>query len=450
MSAITMPSARAEGSPDTWRNNISDRIVQGGHAPCRIVDDGRDERAGPASRRLRVVLYSHDTMGLGHIRRNLLIAQALSASHLNPDVLLVTGAREAGSFSMPPGVDCLILPSLYKESNGRYRSRRLRVSLQELISVRKSVLQASIRAFDPDVFIVDNTPRGVAGELDSTLELLRARGRTRCVLGLRDIRDEPEVVAREWRLQRSEEAIRRYYEKIWVYGDAAVYDPVKEYRYPSDMAAKVSYTGYLDQRVRLEAAEKAPGALSWALPGVPKGRFALCLVGGGQDGGRLVETFAQSSFPAGMSGVIVTGPHLDAEVQQRLIARASQNPQLQVLGFVTEPTALLRSADCVVAMGGYNTTCEILSFGKRALIVPRVAPRKEQLIRAQRLQGLGVLDMVHPDKLSVPFLDAWLQSNAGRWPPENARDRIDMNGLSRMPQLLTELLHGKSAEALIQ
>ena len=444
-----MPSTRVEGSPGTWHNNISGRIVQG-RPPFRVVNDDRSGGAGSASRRLRIVLYSHDTMGLGHIRRNLLIAQALSTSRLSPDVLLVTGAREAGSFSMPPGVDCLILPSLFKEPNGRYRSRRLRVSLRELINVRQNVLQASIRAFEPDVFIVDNVPRGVAGELDSTLDLLRAGKRTRCVLGLRDVRDEPAAVAREWRLKRSEEAIRRYYEKIWVYGDAAVYDPVKEYRYPSDMAEKVSYTGYLDQRVRLEAAEKSSGGASLALPVVPKGRFALCLVGGGQDGGRLVEAFAQSRFPSGMAGVIVTGPHMDAAVQQRLIARASQNPQLQVMGFVTEPTALLRCADCVVAMGGYNTTCEILSFGKRALIVPRVTPRKEQLIRAQRLQGLGVLDMVHPDKLSIPFLNTWLQNNAGLWPVKNVHDQIDMKGLDRMPQLLEDLVHGRSSEAQIQ
>lgn len=75
--------------------------------PASNVIDVR-ERITPAGfykpldgRRLRVVLYSHDTMGLGHIRRNLRLAQGLSESDLPIDVLLITGARESGGFSLP-------------------------------------------------------------------------------------------------------------------------------------------------------------------------------------------------------------------------------------------------------------------------------------------------------------------------------------------------------------
>src|SRR4051794_16660339 len=86
--------------------------------------------------RLRVALYSHDTMGIGHMRRNLLIAQALAAPPVSATVLLIAGAREAAAFTMPPGVDCLTLPSLYKTADGRYQSRALGLSLDELIDLR--------------------------------------------------------------------------------------------------------------------------------------------------------------------------------------------------------------------------------------------------------------------------------------------------------------------------
>ncbi len=48
----------------------------------------------------------------------------------------------------------------------------------------------------------------------------------------------------------------------------------------------------------------------------------------------------------------------------------------------------------VVAMGGYNTFCEILSLNKRALIVPRRVPRMEQYIRTSKAAELGLVRML--------------------------------------------------------
>src|SRR5688572_24183006 len=96
---------------------------------------GASAAGGPASG-LRVVLYSHDTMGMGHVRRNLLIAQALAAPPLSATVLLVAGVNEATQFALPPGTDCLTLPSLHKTPDGQYRSRALALPLPELIGLR--------------------------------------------------------------------------------------------------------------------------------------------------------------------------------------------------------------------------------------------------------------------------------------------------------------------------
>ena len=127
-------------------------------------------------RNLRIVLYSHDTMGLGHFRRNLLIAKALTSSHLTPQILMISGVKEAGHFKAPHNVDCLTLPSLHKEDNGLYRSRHLGISLSELIDLRCSLIKTAVRKFEPDIFIADNVPRGACSELDETLEYLHARG----------------------------------------------------------------------------------------------------------------------------------------------------------------------------------------------------------------------------------------------------------------------------------
>src|SRR5262249_22371194 len=144
-------------------------------------------------------------------------------------ILLIAGTREAGSFVLPPGADCLILPALYKEFDGRYLPRNLSLELQEITNLRSGAIKAALEAFQPDVFIVDNVPRGAQGELDGTLAFLQARGRTRCVLGLRDVLDDPAAVRREWHAWANEETIRNYYDAVWIYGDAAVFNMASEY-----------------------------------------------------------------------------------------------------------------------------------------------------------------------------------------------------------------------------
>jgi predicted glycosyltransferase len=286
------------------------------------------------------------------------------------------------------------------------------------------------------LFIVDKVPRGALGELGPALEYLRKDGLSRCVLGLRDILDDSKSVSREWIEADNEEAIRRYYDAIWIYGDASVFDPVQEYSLSSDVAAKVRFTGYLHQPERTHVAEINGATRTACLEGVE--RLVLCLVGGGQDGALLAETFAQARFPLGTAGVILTGPFMPAEAMARLRQRALENPQLRVVGFVTDADLLLSRAERVVAMGGYNTVCEILACGKPALIVPRVKPRLEQWIRAERLQALGFLEVTHPDALNPQLLTEWLQREPRDPPP--LRGRIAMNGVSKLALLMREAL----------
>jgi predicted glycosyltransferase len=290
------------------------------------------------------------------------------------------------------------------------------------------------------VFIVDKVPRGAVNELDPALRSVRTDGRARCVLGLRDVLDEPAAARREWREAGGDDAVAACYDAVWVYGDPAVYDPVAEYGFGPEVAAKVRYTGYLDGRRPTGPAapeDDAPTESPARLAGLRK-RFVLCMVGGGQDGAALAETFARADFPPGLTGILLTGPCMPPEVQQRLYRRAAAHPRLRVLPFVPDTGPLLGQADRIIAMGGYNTVCEVLSYEKPALIVPRVEPRQEQLIRAQRLRDLGLLDLLHPQGLSPRALTEWLARGLQPRPP--SRQRIDLNGLANLPALLAELL----------
>jgi predicted glycosyltransferase len=386
----------------------------------------------------RVALYSHDTMGFGHLRRNLLIAGALRGLDPAPEVMMVAGMREAGAFTLPPGVDCLTLPAYAKHADGSYRPRDLGEALAPLTLLRAGVIEAALSSFDPDLMIVDNVPRGAEGELDAALRRLSQTGRTRIVLGLRDVIDEPRAVRRQWLRQRNFEAIRQHYDSVWIYGDRRFHDPVAAYDLGADVLSRARFTGYLDQRTRLEGG--AAEAVRATVLGADARPFVLCTVGGGRDGAALAEAFVRAPLPSGHRGVLITGLQMPAGTRAALAQAASSRPELTVVDFVPEPAALVRDASAVIAMGGYNTVAEVLSFDKRALIVPRVRPRAEQRIRAERLAGRGLLDMLHPDDLSPGALGRWLA--AGPAHAGGARRRLDMGGLDRVRAFAAEALGG--------
>ena len=387
----------------------------------------------------RIATYSQGMHGFGHIRRNATIAHALRGAGTQAVILMIAEAWQAGAIPMPEGVDCVTLPGMRKEADGGLNARFLGVSDQELIKLRSKVIRKAIKTFQPDVLLVDYLPLGAGGELVRTLEHVRRHGRTRCVLGLREVLEDPETVRRTWSTDGWLDAMRDYYDAIWIYGDPAVFDPVREYGVFDGVASKVRYTGYLDQRQRLDFAGAHATQPVTNLP-PPPAKLALCVVGGGVDGYALAEAFVAADLPPDTTGLVVTGPYMPPEQRRRLLEIAQRHPRCDVLEFVPDPVPLINRADRIIAMGGYNTICEVLSFEKHALIVPRVHPEPEQWIRAQRLRDLGLIDVLHPDDLSPRALSEWLARDLGPLPTH--RSRVDVGGLTRIPTLLADLLNG--------
>lgn len=412
----------------------------------RRLDLGAD--AGFRSPRpLRIAIYSHDAQGLGHLRRNLLISRSLFAEDLRPSVLLISGLRETAAYDLPPGVDSVTLPSFGKAADGSYYPRSLQIETEQLVKLRSALIHAAVASFRPDVLIVDKLPLGIFGELKPALIWMKDQIGASIVLGLRDILDEPEVVHREWARDNCTEAIRKYYNRVWVYGDRRVFDTAAEYSLPADVAAKTRYTGYLNPRdvpVGQSSSKSGQAALAEVMD-LPPGPLTLCVIGGGRDGVPLAKAFLQAKLPAGTGGVLVTGPLMDGEDRALLHAMANKRPDLHLIEFVTDPQPLMCCAERVICMGGYNTVCEVLAFQKRALIVPRVRPRREQIIRAERLAALGLVDVLHPDDLTGHALSEWIASANGA--VRSADAALDFHGARRLPELLIEALLSAARDA---
>jgi hypothetical protein len=122
----------------------------------------------------RFIFYSHDGCGLGHLRRNLAIAAAVTKAAPDASVLLLTGSIELGARGLAPNVEIVALPALRKLGNGRYDARRLPITRTELRLVRRRIISAAVECFRPDVLLIDKHPMGVGGELRPALERLPA------------------------------------------------------------------------------------------------------------------------------------------------------------------------------------------------------------------------------------------------------------------------------------
>lgn len=377
--------------------------AQGGSPHGR--ERGRGRPAPPATRgsSYRVLMYSHDSFGLGHLRRCRAIAHALVERHKKLNVLILTGSPIIGRFSFRARVDFVRVPGIIKLRSGDYTSLSLHINIEDTLALRASIIEYTAQVFDPHLFIVDKEPLGLLGEAQATLLMLKRRGRCRLVLGLRDIVDEPGVVAEEWRRKGVMPALERLYDHIWVYGHPQVYDPITAYEFPPKVAAKTVFTGYLRREPQPEA--YLPHEVAAALQ---KGPHLLVTPGGGGDGAEMVDAAISAyerfddrlPWPA----LVVYGPFLPARRRQAFERRAAQLPRVTTLTFHEHLENLMENVTAVVSLGGYNTFCEILSLNKRSIIIPRVTPRAEQLLRAEAGHKLGLVQVLPPDRLTPETL----------------------------------------------
>ena len=350
------------------------------------------------SSRPRLLAYSHDGYGLGHLRRNLRIATGLRRYRPDAEVLLATGARAAGQLAAAHGIARVQLPSVVKAGPGRYESTDPGAApLDAVVARRSAILAQTVADFAPDVLLVDRHPRGLHRELDAALDVHQARRpRARTVLGLRDILDEPAVIKREWEEQELTAVIEDRYDAVLCYGDRAVYDQVAEYGHPRAVAERLRYVGYLTDDLLATDAAAIRGAHA------DGARLAVCTLGGGQDAAAIASAFLAAMLhlrELGWRAILITGPYMaDSDVEA--LHGHPGAAHVQIIRMTTDVPSYLAAADAVFCMGGYNTTCEVLALGVPAVIVPRTTPRLEQLMRAQRLADRGLVHWLHPDGLT--------------------------------------------------
>lgn len=359
------------------------------------------EKAEKTTESPRYLIYSHDTFGLGHFRRCLKIAKALKINYPESSILLVTGQPQAERYLLPEGTDFIKLPAVVKVGDNCYQPRSLGGSFENIFELRQNLIFEALRTFQPHLLLVDHSPLGMKGEIKKTLlELKNQSHPPSIVLGLRDILDEPEKVCTVWESEGIYPVLDETYDRIFIYGSSEFFDPTSAYRFGEKAKSKTCFTGFISDGNPVSGPTR-----------VKKRRFAkqkiLLTIGGGEDGMEIVYNYLLMLKEFGdeikTTTTIVLGPFMQ-EKWKRMLNTEAVGLAVRFEEFLPELANHFEQADLVISMGGYNTVVEILSSARKALIIPRVFPRKEQLLRAQRLSKLGLVNYISPMDLSPASL----------------------------------------------
>jgi predicted glycosyltransferase len=331
---------------------------------------------------MRVAFYSHNGYGLGHVRRNLKLAEGLFRRRPNADVLLLTGSAGLHRFALPANVDYIKLPSVRKQASGRWRPAALDIEMEHLLHLRQTIILESIRAYRPHLFVADFLPLGVERELLPALEELSARGDARTVIGFRDLLDDPLEVRRSWE-DGSRAAIDELYDLTLVYGEQRWFD-FAAYGLDPD---QVRYVGLLGD----------PDVTPVQRPLRDVRVTVTC--GGGYDGYAVLAAALDAleplreTFQGDVRCTLLTGPLMpDADVAR--LRAVGKRVGARVHRFAEDLHAKLARSTVVVGMCGYNTVCDVLSFRRPTVIIPRPGPSGEQPMRAQILKKRGLASVV--------------------------------------------------------
>ena len=388
------------------------------------------------SKAARILMYSQDSYGLGHLRRATNLANALVSECSNLSVLLVVDSPVAPFFDLQERIDFVKLPTVVKVGAGVFRPGSLLTSYGLIKAMRSTVNREVLARFHPDLVLVDHMPGGANRDLVPALRLIRSLDYpTRVVLGVRDIIDDPAVTCGVWQREGFYDTLKRYYDSVLIYGSPDVFPTAEKYEIDQAMPGDVRYCGYVCNMDAVKDAQHVRDKLE-----IGDEPIIVVMAGGGADAFRLMETYLKALPLVNIrtTTVMVTGPFMPEEQRRSLRDRAKELG-VQVRTSVSDSMSHLNAADLVVSMAGYNTVSEILRFRKRAILVPRPGPSAEQRMRASILSQRGLVTAIDPCELSPMHMASAIVDTLSR-PAPSAVQMPEMHGVDTVTRTLLNWL----------
>lgn len=376
-----------------------------------------------------VLIYVQHLLGIGHLMRTRLIAEALAESGL--EVHLVTGGVPV-AHRLPRGVHTVQLPPIavadatftpLRDADGRPITEAFR-------QLRKERLCAAYDEAAPAAVLFESFPfgrRALRFELLPLLERIEATpARPRVLASVRDIL---QLQTKPGRDREMLELANRWFDAILVHGDPRFTRFENTFPFTAELRPPLHYTGF----VRAGGAMRPP-------PGLAARNEVLVSVGGGAMGVALLDCALDAQPVSQLPGLtwrLLVGGNVGEADFRRLAARAG--PRTVVERAREDFPALLEGALVSVSQAGYNTAVDVVTSGARTVLVPFASSGEtEQRARAGRLEELGLAIVLDEARLSPAALanavDAAGRSERwGRWD-------FDSDGAARSAAVIGEMI----------
>lgn len=375
----------------------------------------------------RVFFYVQHLLGIGHLRRAVVLARALVAGGF--DVLLVSGGAPVEGLVLG-GARFHQLPPLRAADESLRDLARLdgRPVDEAFQRQRTEALLGLLGAEAPDIVITEQFPFGrtrLRFELLPLLETARALPKRPLIAcSVRDVvrRAGPERIA------ETEQLVERLFDAVLIHGDPHLVPFERSFAGWGRIKERAFHTGYVSERELAQGMQSAEGRDE-----------VVVSVGGGAVGAPLLKAALAARPRTALADRIwrlLLGENLPAQ-DRAALAHAE--------GIVIEPTrpdftTLLGNATLSISQAGYNTTIETLRCASRAVLVPFATEREtEQADRAEALAERGMVAVVPPGTLSAQSLaDAVDRALAG--PSLKSFPPCDVDGGAKTAALLHHLL----------
>jgi predicted glycosyltransferase len=375
----------------------------------------------------KVLIYSHDTFGMGHISRSIKLSKEIIAKK-KASIIIVTGSAIPNLIDIPKGIEMIKLPTLrsIRKKGLSYESFNANIDPLLILKMRELILLDIIKSYKPDLMLVDFSPKGVKNELESSLKYIKKNLKTKMFITFRDIIDDPRVVTEKWKRRGYEKLFKQYYDKILIFGQKEINDYVKQYQLNDDTKNKIVYLGYMVKRVKI---------------GNKKKDKILITVGGGRDGKeiliKLLKSIKKIKKFRSFKIDVVSGPLSNKKDFIILKKQYAKYKNIKILFCVPNLSEKFSKYKLVISMGGYNTFTDVLSSEISNLIIPREDFEKEQLIRAKIFKKIGLVNYLRRGNINKKNLEREI-INAFNMHKEYKHNisKIDINGLLNFKKII--------------
>lgn len=385
----------------------------------------------------RILLYCHNTIGLGHVIRTGTIAAALRKLEPALNVLVVTGAKRLKSSFFPENINYLKLPSVQAESVDNRSvlvSDNLSMSVSEVFKLRSALLKTLIANYRPSVLLVDNSPLGLNQELQASLEFCRTSlPTTKIVLGMRGISKGADDATY---FQKFQPALEVFYDHLLFYTDRHLLDVVAHYNLPERLTAKARYVGYVTRAASYLRPADSESPVKKIVVAAGSGSLGYPALKAALELARIAPREWEFVFCAGL---YMSKTHYQ-ELKQ-IWQQLSNRPQVTFTRFVEDFPGLLQTAHLFIGRGGYNTLLEVALAGCPALIVPyEFENLQEQTLNARLWASRSQLTLL-PEAELTPHRLLTEAENLLLSPPSLPSLPLDTNGAANTAKFLRDLAY---------